>query len=170
LALASMAESAFVGLSRSSSDLILELIEFNRKMRAWREGIDPASVPAVDKCLLKKIVPVKRIKKNETDADLGPNATATVTEVTADDAESHEQLMQPEGPCSCLNPNAKEVCCERVIRRSHKQGYVLTRELFQGTYSGVEVTQNFRSEIPTTVDYRDVVITRDMYESLVSGR
>jgi hypothetical protein len=43
LALASTARSAIVAMRRSSSDLLLELVVFNRKMEAWMAGEDAAA-------------------------------------------------------------------------------------------------------------------------------
>jgi len=180
LALASTARSAFVGLSRSSSDLLLELIEFNRKVQAWRSGLDPRQLPDVDKCILKKIIPAKRNEKDpETDATLVPNTDEEETPAPEPEPRDDNSDVSPAYPssCSCYNREANVTCCERVIRRSHKQGFVLTRQVFGGgdlpsTYpSPVEITQKFRHELPPEkVDYRDVVFTRDWYETLVSGK
>jgi len=60
-------------------------------------------------------------------------------------------------------------CCERVARRSHKMGHILSLKLFH-PYSGINlaVLGTSRSE-PPPHDYRDVIISRNIYHSLVSG-
>ena len=69
--------------------------------------------------------------------------------------------------CSCFNPAATKGCCERVLRRSHKMGYILTQKLFIGE-ERIKVTQQFRRSSPSS-DFRDVILTRNWYESLISG-
>jgi len=69
--------------------------------------------------------------------------------------------------CSCFNPAATRGCCERVLRRSHKMGYILTQRLFIRE-ERIKVTQNFRRSSPSS-DFRDVILTRNWYESLISG-
>jgi hypothetical protein len=63
--------------------------------------------------------------------------------------------------CSCFNRKAGGECCRRTVRQIHKMGYVLIRQLF-GDIRGVYVTQKPRKN--NTVDYRDVVFTRNWYD------
>jgi len=53
LALVSKARSAFIGSIRSSSDLLLELVEFHRKMDWWNAGNDITQISNVEKCHLE---------------------------------------------------------------------------------------------------------------------
>lgn len=70
--------------------------------------------------------------------------------------------------CSCWNTTSK--CCDRNILRAHKMGVVLIRDLLQKPFE-------IRSDIihPSALmnhskpDYRHVVITRPIYDSIISG-
>jgi hypothetical protein len=55
LALASTARSAVVAMDRSSSDLMTELVVFNRKMDAWRSG-ENVTAANVEICFMEKEV------------------------------------------------------------------------------------------------------------------
>jgi len=159
LALASTVRSAFVGMRRSSSDLVLELIEFNRKMDLWRADFDLTTLPDMDKCMLEKIPPpgqaMKQGLRERRHDDTPPSWLVT-------------DLQSLESGCNCRNNNASLVCCERVIRRTHKMGYELTGKLFDKV-SNIEISPVFRDAVPN-VDYRDVIITRDWYEAIISGK
>lgn len=145
-------------------------------MELWRQNdygrID--RLEDISMCRLKKIVPAKRLEKIE----LKKRQTIGSGDTVNNKQQQQEQpLLTPEERkdtdtfhCSCMNPAASRDCCQRVVRRTHKQGYVLTRELFNNkSYPGIDVTQSFRTTIPVNTDYRDVIITRDWYESIVSG-
>jgi len=82
--------------------------------------------------------------------------------------------------CSCYNHDSNTSCCVRTVRRSHKMGYVLTQQLLRRSklLKQVAVTQKFRIDDETAAsegggrgvaDFRDVVVTRNWYESLISG-
>jgi hypothetical protein len=83
--------------------------------------------------------------------------------------------------CSCDNPRASLECCQRTVRSSHKMGYILTRDLIHSMQQktsqnegksplvSLQVTQDKRWELPTTTDYRDVLVVRNVYDALVSG-
>lgn len=49
-ALAATTRSAFIGPFRSSSELVLETIEWERHMEAWRDGQDPALLSSIKYC------------------------------------------------------------------------------------------------------------------------
>lgn len=55
LAHVSQARSAYIGTRRSSSDLLLELIEFNRKMEWWRAGNNLTEIGDIKKCILASL-------------------------------------------------------------------------------------------------------------------
>jgi hypothetical protein len=60
LALASTARSAIAAMRRSSSDLMIELVVFNRKMDAWRAGED-YKIANVDLCIMDKEVDPNKV-------------------------------------------------------------------------------------------------------------
>jgi hypothetical protein len=71
--------------------------------------------------------------------------------------------------CSCFNPKANKTCCERAVRRSHKMGYILIREVYKFE-TEIDVNENFRRELPSlNQDYRDVIVTRNWYDAILSG-
>lgn len=78
------------------------------------------------------------------------------------------EVSSKDSICSCDNALATSECCQRVVRPSHKMGYVLSWEIFQNFPLTINVTQDKRWELPDT-DYRDVIVTRDWYESIISG-
>lgn len=82
-------------------------------------------------------------------------------------ADLHRPL--PTGNCSCFNSMASWECCQRVARRSHKMGHILSLKLFV-PYPGINlaILGTSRSE-PLPHDYRDVIFSRNIYDSLVSG-
>jgi len=71
--------------------------------------------------------------------------------------------------CSCWN-NTSDECCDRKILRAHKMGVVLIRDLIQNPFH-VESAIIHPSRIAnqTKPDYRHVVITRPIYDSIISG-
>jgi len=77
------------------------------------------------------------------------------------------------GDCSCLNPRSSYECCKRDILRSHKMGTVLTKKLFDA-YKPQIMAKNkvelfhYWDHLPES-DYRDVIVFRNIYSSLVSG-
>lgn len=75
-----------------------------------------------------------------------------------------------EEECSCWNPAAMPPCCERSFRRAHKMGYVLTDRLFNtpSLRTKISTSQLFR-RFPAEHDYRDVILVRNFYESIISG-
>lgn len=52
LALVSQSRSLFIGTKRSSSALLLELMEFNRKLNWWKAGNDLSTVGSIQRCYL----------------------------------------------------------------------------------------------------------------------
>jgi len=89
-----------------------------------------------------------------------------------------------DGSCSCRNPDAEQgVCCNRVIRREHKMGVVMTQKVFRRPYKGQleawnhvrkhpNIHMNFTSLEPgpgTAADFRDVFVFRNIYSALISG-
>lgn len=80
------------------------------------------------------------------------------------------QLSKASPPKSCSCWNTSDKCCDRKILRAHKMGVVLIRDLIQHPL-GVESAIILPSEITnqTKPDYRHVVITRPIYDSIISG-
>jgi len=77
------------------------------------------------------------------------------------------------GECSCLNPNSTLECCSRTFRRSHKMGCVMSMNLLEqypGQYRLAAEPKFFTYNLglPET-DYRDVIVLRDLYSSILSG-
>lgn len=83
--------------------------------------------------------------------------------------------------CCCYNFNADFQCCERTFRPSHKMGFYATLSLMRqlgyvyGT-NKIDMQQGFRridwpnfGKPENEVDYRDVVVTRNIFEALISG-
>ncbi len=80
--------------------------------------------------------------------------------------------------CSCLNTSASRHCCERVIFRAHKFGTILVDSLF-GSFRRlspipkIELKQMPKyvdnATLPTSLDYRHVVVTRNWFDAIVSG-
>jgi len=76
-----------------------------------------------------------------------------------------------EGECSCRNPRAEYECCERRIRRAHKMGTVMTKKMFDKHRIKKPCRPYefaYHDRLPD-VDYRDVLLMRNIYDSLVSG-
>jgi len=77
------------------------------------------------------------------------------------------------GDCSCRNPRSSSAqCCSRVLRRTHKMGSVMSTFLFRSFPEIGTVWDpayyNYTTSLPTT-DYRDVLLIRNLFDSLVSG-
>lgn len=66
LALSSQAKSAFIGTKRSSSDLLLELIDFNRKLEWWKSGKQVQDIPEIPICVLQPLPlpPHQKLRKH----------------------------------------------------------------------------------------------------------
>ena len=79
-----------------------------------------------------------------------------------------------DGDCSCLNPQSdSHRCCYRSLRRTHKMGSVMTRSLFNEYEPPIRKvwapeTFNYTEGRPAT-DYRDVLVIRNIFDSIVSG-
>jgi len=78
------------------------------------------------------------------------------------------------GSCSCRNPHADLQCCRRTIFRTHKMGCVMTESLFVKDYPLIQLATEpehftyLKQGLPQQ-DYRDVIVLRDIYDSLISG-
>jgi len=88
-------------------------------------------------------------------------------------ASSHDHHQQEVGSrewCSCFNFSANASCCQRAVLRAHKFGYMLTQGLFKPfpSVSRLIISPN-AIPINGTTDYRHVVITRNIYDAMVSG-
>ena len=69
--------------------------------------------------------------------------------------------------CSCWDKG--DECCDRKILRAHKMGVVLIRDLIQ-TPLDISSSIIHPSELNhSKKDYRHVVITRPIYDSIISG-
>jgi len=104
------------------------------------------------------------------------------------------------GACSCRNPKSGRDCCIRFLRRNHKMGFELVKELaIGGKLGGVLANYNDNSELRESAtkrrapvidlsygprtgsfltdpdfasakqDFRQVVVMRNLYRSLISG-
>ena len=71
--------------------------------------------------------------------------------------------------CSCWNSTASPSCCHRLILRQHKFGYMITQQLFKPFNPIIQRRNIHPKELLNDTDYRHVVITRNLYSSLVSG-
>ncbi|GKY93299.1 hypothetical protein MPSEU_000297400 [Mayamaea pseudoterrestris] len=76
--------------------------------------------------------------------------------------------------CNCLTTTVMDgwggTCCSRTLRHAHKMGNHLAREALPWeVWSNLRIaTDTFRNSKPIH-DYRDVVIVRDFYDTIVSG-
>lgn len=76
--------------------------------------------------------------------------------------------------CNCLRTTVLDgwagTCCSRTLRHAHKMGNHLAREaLTHQVWSNLRIaTDTFRYEKPEH-DYRDAIIVRDMYSTIISG-
>ena len=77
--------------------------------------------------------------------------------------------------CCCYNFNTDFTCCERTFRPTHKMGFYATLDLMKkmeqvyGT-NKISMKQGFKSlSRPKEIDYRDAVVTRNVYAALISG-
>ena len=78
--------------------------------------------------------------------------------------------------CSCWNATAPRHCCERAILRAHKFGTLLLGSLFGSLryasnqkFLFQQISRYARANLPTKIDYRHVVVTRNWFEAIVSG-
>jgi len=76
------------------------------------------------------------------------------------------------GDCSCYNPDAKgKKCCARNFRRTHKQGTMMTQHFFDSyniAHWHRPYYYKYSEGLPKS-DWRDVLLMRNIYDSLVSG-
>mmetsp|Transcript_22858 Transcript_22858/g.50773 ORF Transcript_22858/g.50773 Transcript_22858/m.50773 type:complete len:348 (+) Transcript_22858:136-1179(+) len=77
--------------------------------------------------------------------------------------------------CCCYNSNTDFSCCERMFRPTHKMGFYATLDLMKalqqvyGT-NKISMMQGFKDlSKPKDIDYRDAVVTRNVYAALISG-
>jgi hypothetical protein len=76
--------------------------------------------------------------------------------------------------CNCLTTTVLDgwggTCCSRTLRHAHKMGNHLSRKVLTWeVWSNLRTaTDTFRFSKPSH-DYRDVVIVRDLYSTIVSG-
>jgi hypothetical protein len=75
--------------------------------------------------------------------------------------------------CSCLNARANGTCCQRAVLRAHKFGHMLTQKLFKpfASTTGILRLPIRPDAFPSDplLDYRHVVMTRNFFETFVSG-
>jgi len=67
--------------------------------------------------------------------------------------------------CSCQSPTAPPECCQRMILRSHKFGWILATKLFRS----IDLQALHPETLANDTDYRHVAITRNLYDAAVSG-
>jgi len=79
--------------------------------------------------------------------------------------------------CSCNNPRSKFDCCERLIYRPHKMGFMLSQEIaskYKPLVQRSDTKRNYKTTSKNLsnlfpVDHRSVLLMRNIYSSLVSG-
>ncbi|KAG7372033.1 hypothetical protein IV203_018176 [Nitzschia inconspicua] len=77
--------------------------------------------------------------------------------------------------CDCYNMAAR--CCDRTIFRTHKFGTILLGDMFlpnrqkdaQYRIHTNPTPKNLDYQLPTTLDYRHVLVTRNWFDAIVSG-
>jgi len=95
-----------------------------------------------------------------------------------DDDDDDGQFQSFFDQCSCLNKHSYRSqktgheCCQRAVLRAHKMGYMLTQQLFKpfekfGIERGTISLQRLQDD--SYIDYRHVVMTRNLYDASVSG-
>jgi len=92
-----------------------------------------------------------------------------------DDKEEEKKRFDADGSCSCRNASSPSgTCCDRVFRRCHKQGVVMTRSTFKKYRPSITLFSkdpwalNYLQD-PPVVDYRDVLLLRNLNDALISG-
>lgn len=70
--------------------------------------------------------------------------------------------------CSCRNSKAGDDCCQRIVFRTHKFGYMLTQELFK-PFPEIQRMRPSPVLLDGSVDYRHVMMTRHIPSAIVSG-
>jgi hypothetical protein len=78
--------------------------------------------------------------------------------------------------CDCYDSTSSR-CCDRTIWRTHKFGTILIGDVFSEYRSADSpfhvhtqpTPKNSDYELPTTLDYRHVMVTRNWYDAIVSG-
>jgi len=81
------------------------------------------------------------------------------------------------GKCSCDNADASFDCCVRTIHVAHKMGIFLSQtilEEYRDQIRRVSPTHNGLNDVSlsayqTGVDFREVILLRNVYSALVSG-
>ena len=79
--------------------------------------------------------------------------------------------------CSCWSINSAPRCCQRKVLRAHKMGVVLIQQLFGDIDSDIINPKHVEPFAETAntgkeriaMDYRHVVVTRPLYDSIISG-
>lgn len=112
------------------------------------------------------------------------NTTTTNNTSIATTASNFNIRFLVEGPCSCLNQRNYYGCCQRNILVVHKMGSTAAQEVTDQYFipmrkmvNTVEIMIDHPNgrffqkfvQIPFTEDYRHVVLTRDWYDSILSG-
>ncbi|GKY98891.1 hypothetical protein MPSEU_000845000 [Mayamaea pseudoterrestris] len=74
--------------------------------------------------------------------------------------------------CSCFQRQRE--CCDRKVLRTHKFGYLLTQQLYKSfdpviTRHRIAVSQLPVAAVDNNMDYRHVIIVRNMFDAIVSG-
>ena len=77
--------------------------------------------------------------------------------------------------CDCTNPAAR--CCDRTIFRTHKFGTILLGDMFSPNrrkdakyrIHTMPTPKNLDYALPTDLDYRHVLVTRNWFDAMVSG-
>lgn len=82
----------------------------------------------------------------------------------------HKSNVQGQDDCDCYS--SRKGCCQRMALHVHKMDTILIRQQFASFHLRVrkEQVSNIRlSDIDDSIDYRHIVLVRNMHEAIVSG-
>lgn len=100
---------------------------------------------------------------------VGKKSTKAQLEVQA--KESHN--FSSDASCSCMNTTAERDCCRRALKLSHKFGSVLMGTAFRDmmkVYKSLFIAgETHPINYEDKTDFRHVFVTRNWYDSMVSG-
>jgi len=126
------------------------------------------------------LLPKKKPKRHALSARRHQRRISGRGGTTAGGDEEKQHDENEDDDCSCIierhNKNHRRSCCDRKIIRVHKMGYALIAELF-GADKGISVAslpdrvdiQFYENASRDVADYRYVIVTRNLYDALISG-
>jgi hypothetical protein len=115
-------------------------------------------------CVIWSLVTAKELRQFH----LQPHATQVLL------LEKMEPILKPfvidkpkQSTCDCFSVSSS--CCNRKILRAHKMGVVLLRDLVYERFDIPSAIIHPKELLNATKDYRHVVVTRPLHDSMVSG-